>query len=351
MINFCVPSDFKLESLQLYHSFNLDHPNHQISEVYGQETVGKFTASGRMIGALPTVNLSQLQDYIQQCIKYNINFNYTINPSCIDYSQFSLYDIREYVKQLYQIGIRHFTVTLPNIIEIVQSMGSDIYLKASAICEISSLRKAAHYVKNAAARIVVDPDITKDFRILRSICDKYADRVEIIVNNMCMRDCPYKMFHYNHEAHSSGSIESQENRYYHEKCTAQKSSALDNYIKLNWIRPEDLHYYEELGIHYYKIQGRNHPNGENVYSAVKAYVNGVFEGNLVDLLTLWNPYNVFQPYIDNRQMDGYLEPFVHKDGFCKGMCQACRYCMSYAEKSINLSEYAKVAEYANKMYK
>ena len=199
-------------------------------------------------------------------------------------------------------------------------------------------------------RFVVDPDITKDFYQLRSICSVYADSIEIIVNNMCMHQCPYKMFHYNYEAHTVSTNKQKENRYFYEKCTAQKADKFDNYIKINWIRPEDLHYYQNLGIRYYKIQGRNHPAGKNVLAAVQAYANGQYSGNLIDLLTLWNPYNIFQPVINNPSLNGYLEPFVYNDHFCKDKCNECEHCMSYAKKSIDLVAYSQLSEYAKKLY-
>lgn len=348
MICFSVPCDFVPESLELFHKSNQTHPECQISEVYGQVTECDFVASGRMGGSLPKVGFIELEDYIRQCKQYDINFNYTINPSCIDYTDSNIGQIYEHVKRLYHIGVRCFTVTQPIIIEIIKDLGVNVHLKASAICEVSSLKKAMHYKKNAVDRIVLDPDITKDFYKLRSVCSEYATSVEIIVNNMCVQDCPYKMFHYNHEAHSTGSTELKKNRYFYEKCTVQKALELDTYIKLNWIRPEDLHHYTDLGIRYFKLQGRSHPAGDKVYAAVNAYIQGSFDGNLVDLLTLWTPYNLLQPYIDNKKLNGYLERFIDNDNFCSGKCEVCQHCMTYAEKSINLSEYAKIASYARK---
>lgn len=348
MIYFSVPCDFMPESLELFHSSNQVYPEYQISEVYGQVTECDFIASGRMAGSLPKVSYIELEDYIRRCKQYDINFNYTINPSCIDYSESNISKIYDHIKRLYHVGVRCFTVTQPIIIEIIQDLDVNINLKASAICEVNSLKKAIHYIKNAVNRVVIDPDITKDFYKLRSICSEYADKMEIIVNNLCVNDCPYKMFHYNHEAHSTGSTALKKNRYFYQKCTVQKALELDSYIKMNWIRPEDLHYYTALGIRYFKLQGRSHPAGEKVSVAINAYIHGSFEGNLVDLLTLWNPYDVFQPYIDNKKLDGYLEPFVNKDNFCSGKCELCQHCMIYTAKSINLNEYAKIADYAKK---
>lgn len=350
MLLFSVPSDFRKDSLALYHQLNNSSSDHRIFEVYGQVTQGRFTASGRMIGTLPKVTMCELEEYIRQCAYYDIQFNYTMNPSCMEYTGDTIHELQLYIRQLYNAGVRHFTVTLPIIMEIIQDMHPDVTLKASAICEIESLKKAKYYINSGVSRIVVDPDITRNFKRLRSICSDYAESVEIIVNNMCMQDCPFKMFHYNHEAHGTGTAEQKENRYFYEKCSLRKASALDSYMKINWIRPEDLHHYAALGIRYFKLQGRSHPAGENICKAIKAYIARTYEGNLVDLLTLWNSYNIFQPYIDNKKLEGFLEPFLQNDEFCSGRCDSCHHCMQYAEKSIDLNEYAKTTVYAKQMF-
>ena len=72
-------------------------------------------------------------------------------------------------------------------------------------------------------------------------------------------------------------------------------------IRLNWIRPEDLHYYYELGIRHFKIQGRQNVVTGDVVKTLRYYIDEDFNGNLYDLITLFSPYNAFQPYMDNKQ--------------------------------------------------
>ena len=56
-----------------------------------------------------------------------------------------------------------------------------------------------------------------------------------------------------------------------------------NYLRANWIRPEDLHLYEELGYHNFKIVERNTPT-QILLERVKAYAERRYDGNLLDLV-------------------------------------------------------------------
>jgi hypothetical protein len=51
-----------------------------------------------------------------------------------------------------------------------------------------------------------------------------------------------------------------------------------NYLRANWIRPEDLPIYEEMGYHNFKIVERNTPTAI-LLERVKAYANRRYDGN------------------------------------------------------------------------
>ncbi|BCJ94175.1 peptidase U32 [Anaerocolumna cellulosilytica] len=349
MVSYSVPSDFCSNTLKKLNEINGLKSKGFISEVYGQVTEGTFIASGRMPSLLPQVTMKQLEVYLESCKKYNIKFNYTLNASCMSNKELiHIKELKQFISELYQMGIRSFTVTLPTLMDTIKSMYDDVEIKASAICEINSPEKASYYKEMGISRIVVEPDITRKFDILEKICKVFGDGVEIIVNNMCLKGCPYKMFHYNFESH--GEQMKEHSNYYYHKCSLQKANKAYNYIKLNWIRPEDIYRYSSIGIKSFKIQGRNNKNGDNINKIIQYYLEESFDGNLLDLLTLFTPYNSFQPYIDNKKLDGFLEPFYQNKDFCTGLCDTCLYCMDYAKKSMDVSELKTLNQYATQFY-
>lgn len=353
MIKFSVPCDFKEESLYSYNELNNQYTEYKVEEVYGQLTETEFTASGRMINNLPRVNMKLLSNYIKLCNKYNIKFNYTLNASCmgnLEYNHEKQKRLRSFLIDLNHIGVISFTISLPSLFEIILNILPNIEIKASAICEINCPEKALHYKKLKIKRIVIDPDITLKFNVIKKICAIYEEDAEMIVNNVCMRNCAYKMFHYNHEAHC-GFTENQINeQYYYSKCSLQKAQDLSSYIKLNWIRPEDLHIYNKIGIKNFKLQGRNNADGKNISKVLKYYYDGFYDGDLMNLLTLFKPYNSFLPYIDNTKLDTYIHKFVKSENSCSGLCDNCGYCLEFAKKSMNIKSLEALNKEAYQFY-
>jgi hypothetical protein len=168
------------------------------------------------------------------------------------------------------------------------------------------------------------------------------------------------------------------------KCTEMKLRDPVNFIRSEWIRPEDLHLYEGLGYDRFKIAERDLPTSV-LAARVKAYAERRYEGNLLDLVqpygfngakesgpvnrrgfawllrfflrpTLANPVRMLllkrladllsmtRPaegpplvYIDNRALDGFMERFREK-GCREEDCGECRWCHEFAGKSIRMDE-------------
>lgn len=337
MMIFSIPSDFKEETINHLEELNIEKSGKaKVLETYGQATETGIQSSGRVTEVLPKVTLHNLERYVRYSKDRGIEFNYTLNPSCLGNYEFSLKGMEQllhFLRTLNNIGVHSLTVTSPSIFEMISESGLNFKLKASAICEITSPDKALFYKKLGAGRIVLDPDITRNFKAIKSIQKVVDGSVEIIINNVCYKHCAYKMFHYNHEAHCNSHHEGQDIKdYFTNRCSLQKAEDFMNPIRLNWIRPEDLHCYYDLGIYHFKIQGRQNVVTGDVIKTLRYYMEENFEGNLYDLITLFSPYNAFQPYIDNKSLNGYIDRFLKEN--CDDLCDKCGYCESFAEKSM-----------------
>ena len=321
---FSLPADFRHSTLDRYQELNHRYKDSKIVETYGQVTAGTVLNSGRVTAVLPEVDFRGLEQYVKYSSDRNMEFNYTLNPACLGNLEFSAQGIRQVqrlLERLYNMGVSWLTVSSPSLIELVRASGLKFRMKASALCEITSPGKALFYKKSGMERMVVDPDVTRDFRVLRNICKVFGEGVEIIVNNVCYKNCAYKMFHYNHEAHRTPANTSQTiTEYYFNRCSLQKAGSIENPIRLNWIRPEDLKYYKEVGISYLKIQGRQNVLQGDVVKALTHYIGENYDGNLFDLITIFAPYNAFQPYIDNKKLEGFVQRFFQHPLEMKRKC-------------------------------
>jgi hypothetical protein len=79
------------------------------------------------------------------------------------------------------------------------------------------------------------------------------------------------------------------------RCTEMKLRDPVNYIRSEWIRPEDLRLYEEMGYDLFKVTERDLPTPVMV-NRVRAYAARRYDGNLLDLV---------QPYALREDREQY----------------------------------------------
>ena len=333
---FSVPADFRTGTIDRLAELNASHQDAAVSETYGCATWGGFSGSGRRSPYLPPVDLRHLEKYVGYAASRGIDFNYTLNASCTGNSELTgrgLRRVERFLARLWAIGIRHLTVSMPTLMTIIKESGYPFSVKASTICQINSAYKAEHYRDRGVERIVIDEDITRDFGRIRQICAAFGDGVEMIVNSVCIKDCPNKMFHYNHEAHFSTAQAITTFHSYNCRAAGAIADPRD-IMRLNWVRPEDLGLYERAGIHRFKLQGRPLALAGDVVRATETYMGASYDGNLYDLLYLFAPdipkTIPYYPHIENSALEGFLRPFFDDPAHCTGECAACGHCALFA---------------------
>jgi hypothetical protein len=269
-----------------------------------------------------------------------------------EFTKKGVMEIMNFLETLYEIGIRSLTIALPSLFEIVRSMSHDFELKASVICQVTNVNKAMMYRRMGVERLVADESLNRDFQTLKQMVETYGDKLEIIVNSICHNNCTYRMFHYNQIAGDSVSVTGEASSgYYHHRCVLRRYETPENILKLSWVRPEDLHYYSGIGLRYFKIQGRNHVLKGDPVRALEAYFKGSFEGDLLELMDLFNPTGKFRVAVDNKCLDGFLEPFVKNGDFCKNNCSRCGYCEKVARTCIDPAETGRIHDMAADFYR
>lgn len=354
---FSMPSDFNTETIAKYDLLNKTYEDSRVIETYGNITVGNYFGSGRLVSQMPKIDITDLRRYIHYSRERDIDFNYTINAPTMQNKEFTdqgARDIVAFLGRLYDAGVRSLTVTLPSMIELVQSTRYDFKIKASTICQITNANRAEAYKKMGIHKIVPDESINRDFSKLRGIRRVFGPEVELIVNQICPINCIYRMFHYNMiAAEPLGAANSVSINYFEHRCVLQQYKHVSHLLKLTWIRPEDLHYYSGIGINYFKLQGRHTiRKGGDPVRTLECYMKGDFDGNLIDLLTMFATMNSFKIFVDNKKLDGFLKPFYEIENYCKNDCTACNYCESFARKTkvIDYEEAEKVIELARDFY-
>lgn len=348
---FSVPADFKKATIDRYDEINSKNNYSSVIETYGNITRSNFFGSGRSVEHLPGINLEDLAEYVAYSKQKGIDFNYTLNAASLQNREFTkkgILEIMSFLNNLYEIGVYSLTISLPSVLEIVRASKYEFKVKASVICEINNASKAQIYKDMGVERIVTEESINRDFYQLKRILNIFKDKVEVIINSICHKNCVYRMFHYNQISNDSIHLSSKASvDYYNHRCLLRRYENIGNLLKLTWIRPEDLGYYTGIGIKYFKIQGRHTVMNGDPARAVECYINESYEGDLLELLDIFNPTSHFRVRLNNKSLDGFILPFTQTENFCKNDCLNCNYCDSFAERCVDKGEVNSIHESAN----
>lgn len=349
---FNIAADFKKETIDAYARLNETYQDSKVIETYGNLTIGNTFEGGRLYDDIPKVDIHTLKSYIDYSQSRGIDFNYTLNGACMGNREFTkagIIELKEFLIKLYRAGVRRLTIALPSVITLVKSMRLDFEVKASVICQITNANKALSFKRAGADRIVIDESLNRDFSSLRDIREAFGEKAEIIINSVCYKDCIYRIFHYNQIAHCSvNNAPESIISFYNNKCMLKRAEEVGNYLKMCWVRPEDIQYYHEIGINYYKLQGRHTVLQGDPVRAIETYFKQSYDGDLIDLLNFFIPNYKLKVGLDNQKLDGYIKPFFETPGFCKEDCKRCGYCDAFAKNGINYERINRINMIANK---
>jgi len=363
---------------------------HKVTEIFGK-LASDFVGGGRVSLALPHPSKRQVRRHIQEAHKHGLKFNYLLNASCLDNQEFTISGQREIHKLLDWLGdlkVDVVTVSIPYLLQLIKRQYPQFKVCISIMSQVNTPQRAKYWQDLGADIITLySIDVTRDFPILRAIRKRVNCELQLIANNGCLLNCPFTQYHgviVSHASQSTHKKQGFEFYYCMLNCRLFRLTDPVNFLRSDWIRPEDTRYYEEVGINRIKLTERVSTT-ELISQVVKAYTEGRYDGNLADIIPslsqrtlvrkkkrtvlinslryLFHPFsvNIFRlfkslrafstidVYIDNRALDGFLEHFFNEN--CNGKsCEECGYCKEIAKKAIKIDEdYRKriIAQYKN----
>lgn len=257
-------------------------------------------------------------------------------------------------------GVASVTVAVPYLVEIIHATAPQLEVVVSTIGYVGALAGIDQYQEAGADRIVLDVEVNRDFLFLRTACAESPVPLEVIVNPVCLSQCHFK---YNHNCVAAlgsqsllrGGVGVPYNQYYLNWCFLRKLRSESEFLKSPWVRPEDLHLWEETGIHYFKIAGRGLPSAE-ILRLCRSYLAQSFDGNLLDLLG-WPHWLAFRDnddgtrlppldvILDNKALDGFLNFFARSTPQCRLGCQHCGHCQAWSRRALRFNDEALREQY------
>lgn len=377
---------------------------HRIKTFYGK-LKNDGLPGGRASSMIPDFTMDQLEEYVKKCHDNGITFNYLINPLCMgqmetDPKQAPV--LRKIIHDIYDIGVRQFTVNSPLLVKYLKDTFCDVWVTLGLFAYPVTLQQVQMWINWGVDEVTLDHSFNRDFKLLEKTLRMYKDSnvaLRLIANNLCLKECTFRLAHGAFSSHNDASGFVLD--YSMTNCAYKKITQPTYFLTSEWIRPEDIHYYEELCE---KTGNRNFSlklvdrtrSTEFISRTMEAYLDERFDGNLLDILNwhekskmadiearksmkiknmeymnmpvmgLWGRVMCFPDIIiDNRKLDGFIDDFVKgsscKDKLCQGSILeegskvegSCAHCSAWARKAVtgNAQEIAEWKQVAETLFK
>lgn len=248
---------------------------------------------GRTASIVPDFSLDQLADYVKECQKRDITFNYLINPLSMDQNEIDPEvgkQIRDFIHQMYDLGIRAFTLNSPILIKYVKNEFKDVFVTLGLYAYPTAIQHIEYWRNWGVDEITLDHGFNRKFDLLRQLLTQYKDtdlHLRVIANNLCLRECPFRLAHGCFVGHSDPEKTSMD--YSLINCAYMKVTHPTAILTAEFIRPEDVHFYRELaeetGNKHFSIKLIDRTRTTDfLHNVVKSYMEESYDGNLLDIV-------------------------------------------------------------------
>ena len=357
-----------------------------------RELFGKLPSDpvggGRASFMLSPLSRKAFEAHVAKARSKGMGFNYLINPACMDNREFTKKgqrDLDRLLEYVEGVGADSVTISLPFLLPIIKRRFPRLKVRVGVYARVDGVAKAKFWEDGGADCIALESlSVNRDFALLEGIRKAVRTELQLIVNANCQLFCPLSGQHMVNLSHASQKGHSSRGfmiDWCVMRCSRDKLNDPANYLRSEFIRPEDLGIYLDMGYDSFKVLERGAPTPALV-GRVKAYTEGRYDGNLLDLIQpfgykdkgkgyfsggLFNRWKyLFRPgtvsitklmklarlankrgmlsplegepvYIDNKALDGFIAGFRGRD--CRQTdCGACGWCASYAKKAVKVDE-------------
>jgi len=348
----------------------------EVTDLFGVNSKSVMGA-GRPIPRV--LSREEMEKHFRAVHDAGLTFSYLFNASTMGGREF-LPEINsrllDEMRWLRDHGVEHLIIAIPFLIEVVKEHFPEFKVKASYNAKIRNLDLARAFQDIGADIICVDHTIHRNFPIIEALTSHLDIPIQLVVGSTTMRSCPNfnALYHSSNECflttegreidrYTLNSI-----NYCFSWCHALKILEPANVLKTGFIRPEDLHFYEEAGVNHFKMATRGLTT-EEIARRVTSYSNRRHEGNLLDIITVFPFVRKYSKKlgnergpawrtehpaikrffdlkferdfsgimrIDNRALDGYLEKFAASP--CGPSCKDCGHCERWAKEAIVIDQ-------------
>ncbi len=323
-----------------------------------------LTGAGRPPFILRVVDREGFRRHLKAVHRTGRDFYATLNSNDLGLKEYRpgyLDAFQREVGDLLDLGVDGFVIAIPALVEAVHRAYPEVPISVSSFARIHSVSQAEYFLRLGADTVILEEG-NRDFPLIRGLVRTGA-RVEVLTNQTCIHECPYRAHHLNT---SSLCSQPDGDHLWFEfpilECGLEVVRDPQKLISSIWVRPEDLSVYEEAGVHRFKISGRNRPT-EWLVRVAQAYADRSYHGNLLDILSfvqIKGPSKALSTLAHRGVAPEVVEPLreafarlddvtIDNDAFPPGFlrriaatdcehiaCLECGYCGTVAEKVVRI---------------
>ena len=360
-----------------------------VKSLYGK-LASDVVGGGRPSFAIGDISKKQLESHIQVAHEHGIKFSYLFNALCSDNREFSgktNLQMRDFIKYIQDTGTDIITIGSPYMLQLVKDVAPEMKTSVSVYEDVDSVERMQAWEKIGADELTLHYGFNRNFKKLTKALQTTDLNLRLLANNTCLHECIYRANHANALAHSSQSKHESGGfflDFYSLNCGKEKFESPGKFIASEWIRPEDVHHYEELCDSLgktnltLKLTERSRPT-DWLVNVVKAYAEQSYEGNLFDILNYRNEeFSAIQKstfikgailgkaragkmrqmseaifptqvYLNNKSLDNFITPFLNGKDCSQQICDiegwkedktpklgnSCSYCRDIAEEHLD----------------
>ena len=245
-----------------------------------------LSGGGRPPRILPSIDRELFRTHVARVHASGRAFFATVNSNDLGLREYEPGFPKAFLREiddLLDLGVDGFVVALPLLIELIHRDHPEVPISVSTFARVHTVTQAEYFV-SMGARTVVLEESNRDFALIRGLVRR-GIRVEVLVNQTCIRGCPFRAHHLN-----TSSLASQPDRpcpaleYPIAECGWEMVRDPSRLISGIFVRPEDLEVFEDAGVSRFKVSGRNRSTPW-LLRAARAYARRSYPGNLLDILS------------------------------------------------------------------
>jgi collagenase-like PrtC family protease len=353
----------------------IDYP--EVKSLFGA-IPNAVISGGRPSHAIKNLTEAEIKSFIKRVHDKGWKFDYNINSTCLGNRETTLDGFKEiikYVEWIVGLGADAVTIGNTNLINIVRKNFPNLKINVSTFLKVNNLPQAQRFEDLGVSAIMLSEHINRSFKLLKEIRSHVKCKLILIANVGCIYNCPNLFSHSVNISHNAttGGIQNVFTDSYNSYCFQKRLEDPVELVKIRWIRPEDVTYYEDIGIDVLKILERF--TSTNILAErVKAFHERKYKGNILEMLgqmaqrndgdmsssimkdlneeqrtKIFKYLGVFSSvlsdlyYLDNSKLPpNFIDGFANRD--CDRLsCNACGYCRKIAQEAVNVIDKEKIA--------